>query len=292
MSATADSRRCLLCSTLVLYQRLQLPAYQGACAGVCSTKHIAIQPQTAPPTVTDHTSLPGLDLCHVPTTCCRHALPCRRAVAEHKPKIVFLTSPNNPDGSVISEQDLLEVLALPVLVVLDEAYIEFCTDVPSRLKWVQQYNNLVVLRTFSKCAALAGMRVGYGAFPLGMIEYLWRAKQPYNVSVAAEVGGTRFLWVFARMLDQRGSADLSRSRVTAAAATAPAKELGCAEKYGDMPRMCSTAVHPALQFLAVPFQCAFYKVWMLIIVDVLYALCRTGRCVCSPDQPALHQSSA
>lgn len=108
-------------------------------------------------------------------------------MAEHKPKIVFLTSPNNPDGSTISEEDLLAVLALPVLVVLDEAYIEFCADVPSRIKWVQQYNNLVVLRTFSKCAALAGMRVGYGAFPLGMIEYLWRAKQPYNVSVAAEV---------------------------------------------------------------------------------------------------------
>lgn len=121
---------------------------------------------------------------------CVHVLPAaspRRVVAQHKPKIVFLTSPNNPDGSTISEEDLLAVLALPVLVVLDEAYIEFCTDVPSRIKWVQQYNNLVVLRTFSKCAALAGMRVGYGAFPLGMIEYLWRAKQPYNVSVAAEV---------------------------------------------------------------------------------------------------------
>lgn len=115
---------------------------------------------------------------------------CRRAVGEHKPKIVFLTSPNNPDGSVISDDDLLAVLALPVLVVLDEAYIEFCTDLPSRIKWVQKHDNLVVLRTFSKCAALAGMRVGYGAFPLGMIDYLWRAKQPYNVSVAAEVSSS------------------------------------------------------------------------------------------------------
>lgn len=100
---------------------------------------------------------------------------------------MFLTSPNNPDGSVISDEELLQILDLPVLVVLDEAYIEFCTKSESRIKWVQRYNNLVVLRTFSKCAALAGMRVGYGAFPLGMIEYLWRAKQPYNVSVAAEV---------------------------------------------------------------------------------------------------------
>ena len=82
-------------------------------------------------------------------------------------------------------------------MVLDEAYIEF-SSVPSKLKWVQKYSNLVVLRTFSKsageglpsdcmgggqghpqhlCTALAGLRVGYGSFPLDMIEFLWRAKQ-------------------------------------------------------------------------------------------------------------------
>lgn len=110
----------------------------------------------------------------------------KRAVKEHKPKMVFLTSPNNPDGSMMTDEEIKSILALPVLVVLDEAYIEF-SDVPSKLKWVQQYNNLVVLRTFSKSAALAGLRVGYGSFPLDMIEYLWRAKQPYNVSVASEV---------------------------------------------------------------------------------------------------------
>ena len=48
-----------------------------------------------------------------------------RAVEERRPKMVFLTSPNNPDGSVIDEADLLAVLQLPALVVLDEAYIEF-----------------------------------------------------------------------------------------------------------------------------------------------------------------------
>ncbi|EFJ46061.1 hypothetical protein VOLCADRAFT_109854 [Volvox carteri f. nagariensis] len=110
----------------------------------------------------------------------------RRAVLEHQPKVVFLTSPNNPDGSMISESDLLAILDLPVLVVLDEAYIEFSTEA-SRMHWVTERHNLVVLRTFSKSAALAGLRVGYGAFPSAMIEYLWRAKQPYNVSVAAEV---------------------------------------------------------------------------------------------------------
>lgn len=52
---------------------------------------------------------------------------------------------------------LQEILKLPVLVVLDEAYIEF-SDEPSKMKWVADYPNLVVLRTFSKCAALAGLR--------------------------------------------------------------------------------------------------------------------------------------
>lgn len=54
------------------------------------------------------------------------------------------------------------------------------------MKWVEEYPNLIVLRTFSKSAGLAGIRVGYGAFPLNMIAYIWKAKQPYNVSVASE----------------------------------------------------------------------------------------------------------
>ncbi|KAJ6360698.1 hypothetical protein OIU77_004671 [Salix suchowensis] len=108
------------------------------------------------------------------------------AVRQERPKCIFLTSPNNPDGSIINDEDLLKILELPILVVLDEAYIEFSGQ-ESRMKWVKKYDNLIVLRTFSKRAGLAGLRVGYGAFPLSIIEYLWRAKQPYNVSVAAEV---------------------------------------------------------------------------------------------------------
>lgn len=107
-------------------------------------------------------------------------------VEQEKPKCIFLTSPNNPDGSIISDVDLLKILDFPILVVLDEAYIEF-SGLDSKMEWVKKHENLIVLRTFSKRAGLAGLRVGYGAFPLSIIEYLWRAKQPYNVSVAAEV---------------------------------------------------------------------------------------------------------
>ncbi|KAK4753863.1 hypothetical protein SAY87_001967 [Trapa incisa] len=108
------------------------------------------------------------------------------AVEKEKPKCIFLTSPNNPDGSIINDEDILKILDLPVLVVLDEAYIEF-SGIESKMKWVKKHENLIVLRTFSKRAGLAGLRVGYGAFPSSIIQYIWRAKQPYNVSVAAEL---------------------------------------------------------------------------------------------------------
>ncbi|GAA0139756.1 transaminase [Lithospermum erythrorhizon] len=94
-------------------------------------------------------------------------------VDQEKPKCIFLTSPNNPDGSIISDDTLLKVLSLPILVVLDEAYIEF-SGLASKMSWVKKHENLIVLRTFSKRVGLAGLRVGYGAFPLGIIEYIWR----------------------------------------------------------------------------------------------------------------------
>ncbi|QDZ23387.1 histidinol-phosphate aminotransferase [Chloropicon primus] len=108
------------------------------------------------------------------------------AVREHGAKILFVTSPNNPDGGVISDKDLRRLLDLPCLVVLDEAYIEFAKE-DSRSSWVLERENMVVFRTFSKSAGLAGLRVGYGIFPTDLITYLWRAKQPYNVSAAAEL---------------------------------------------------------------------------------------------------------
>jgi histidinol-phosphate aminotransferase len=99
-------------------------------------------------------------------------------------KLIFVTSPNNPDGGPIAEDDLKRLLALPLVVVLDEAYVEFSGR--SLAAWVPRYPNLIVLRTFSKWAGLAGLRVGYGLFPENIIKHLWKIKQPYNVNVAAQ----------------------------------------------------------------------------------------------------------
>lgn len=115
----------------------------------------------------------------------------RKAVEAYRPKMFFITSPNNPDGSLIDPKTIDELLSLPTLVVLDEAYIEFAGEnlgaSLSRIREVPLRENLIVLRTFSKWAGLAGLRIGYGAFPLWLMPTLWKSKQPYNVNVAASV---------------------------------------------------------------------------------------------------------
>jgi len=115
------------------------------------------------------------------------------AVSQKSPKLIFVASPNNPDGGWLPDADLERLLALPVVIVLDEAYVEFAGVEQSRIGQVPQRDNLVVLRTFSKWAGLAGLRVGYGAFPAALMPHLWKIKQPYNVSVAAAAAATAVL---------------------------------------------------------------------------------------------------
>ena len=106
-------------------------------------------------------------------------------------KLLFLCSPNNPDGSYIDDETLRRLLRLPLLLVLDEAYVEFAAAgdaaLTSRMAWIGSYENLVVLRTFSKVAGLAGLRVGYGVYPRWLAQQLWKIKQPYNLNAAAAV---------------------------------------------------------------------------------------------------------
>ena len=114
-----------------------------------------------------------------------------KAVDVHQPKILFVATPNNPDGSLLDAKMIDALLDLPLLVVLDEAYIEFAGEKLgaglSRIREVPLRENLVVLRTFSKWAGLAGLRVGYGAFPSWLMPVLWKSKQPYNVNVAGSI---------------------------------------------------------------------------------------------------------
>ena len=106
-------------------------------------------------------------------------------------KLILLTSPNNPTGTVMPTADVRRILETGYLVVLDEAYFEFAhadgQGFESMIGEVANYPNLVVLRTFSKWAGLAGLRIGYGAFPAEVAMHLWKLKPPFNVNVAALV---------------------------------------------------------------------------------------------------------
>jgi histidinol-phosphate aminotransferase len=104
--------------------------------------------------------------------------------AQPRSRILFLASPNNPDGMLVPEGILRRLLALPLLVILDEAYVEFSSH--SYQELAKDYTNLIVLRTFSKWAGLAGLRVGYGIFPRELMPALWRLKSPYNVNGLAQ----------------------------------------------------------------------------------------------------------
>ncbi len=102
-----------------------------------------------------------------------------------KTKMILLANPNNPTGTPIPKRHILELVDTGVPVLADEAYVEFSGETVTPL--VPQYKNLLVLRTFSKWAGLAGLRVGYGILPPQIVGYLLRIKLPYNVNVAALV---------------------------------------------------------------------------------------------------------
>jgi len=102
-----------------------------------------------------------------------------------KTRLIFLATPNNPTGNATPRDDILEILTSGRPVVVDEAYYEFYGETVVGL--TEKYPNLMVLRSFSKWAGLAGLRFGYGVFPPRVARYLMAIKIPHNVSVAAEV---------------------------------------------------------------------------------------------------------
>ncbi len=112
-----------------------------------------------------------------------------RTAVDFGAKLIFLANPNNPDGSLVPQEDIIQLLGLPLMVVVDEAYVNFAPGGTSLIHQVLDHENLIVLRTFSKWGGLAGIRLGFGVFPLAVIKQLQKIKSPYNVSVAASEAG-------------------------------------------------------------------------------------------------------
>lgn len=116
-----------------------------------------------------------------------HDLDAMAAAITDNTRMVFIANPNNPTGTFLSADSIAAFLAkVPesVLVVLDEAYNEYLSDAEriDSVKWLAEYPNLVITRTFSKAYGLAGLRVGYAISSEQIADLMNRLRQPFNVN--------------------------------------------------------------------------------------------------------------
>jgi len=132
------------------------------------------------------------------------------AVISDKTKFVLLSRPNNPMGSVMPEDEILRMLKTNKIIIVDEAYIEIADEGTSVSEWVNEHDNLIVLRTFSKGFCLAGIRLGYMLANPEIVRYVNRSKHIFNVNIAAMAAGEaamdhldEYKLVFRKLADTR-----------------------------------------------------------------------------------------
>jgi histidinol-phosphate aminotransferase len=114
-------------------------------------------------------------------------------------RVVFIANPNNPTGTWLTHNALKAFIAqVPsrVLVVLDEAYIEYAErdDIPDGSQWLREFPNLIVTRTFSKAYGLAALRVGYALSHPHVAGILNRVRQPFNVNSLGQAAAVAALF--------------------------------------------------------------------------------------------------
>ena len=115
-----------------------------------------------------------------------------------KTRMVFICNPNNPTGTIVTEDELaafIRNIPQDIVVVVDEAYIEFARDkrCKSAVNFIEMDSPVVTLRTFSKAYGLAGLRVGYGLMAEEVAQLLNRIRQPFNVNSLAQLGASAAL---------------------------------------------------------------------------------------------------
>lgn len=122
-----------------------------------------------------------------------HDLPAMLDAITPETRIVFIASPNNPTGTLSTEEELycfMERVSRDVLVVMDEAYYEYLPEAnkPDSIRWLKQFPNLLITRTFSKVYGLAGARIGFGLAHPDVANLMNRVRQPFNVSSIGLIG--------------------------------------------------------------------------------------------------------
>jgi histidinol-phosphate aminotransferase len=108
-------------------------------------------------------------------------------------RMIFVNNPNNPTGTIVSRdrfEAFLEQVSPEVILVVDEAYIEFVRDktCPAGLEYLNSDKTVITLRTFSKAYGLAGLRIGYGVMKEELANLIHRVRQPFNTNMLAQAG--------------------------------------------------------------------------------------------------------
>lgn len=158
-------------------------------------------------------------------------------------KMIVLCSPNNPTGNPIAEADVLALLETGCIVVVDEAYVEFSQEPKGLAHLVPEYRNLVVLRTFSKWAGLAGLRIGYGLFPEWIVDYMLRAQCPFEVNVAGHIAAIATLTDLDYVLGNVHRIVEERERLFSVLACQPYLEPFPSQGNYILARVCDEEVH-------------------------------------------------
>lgn len=198
----------------------------------------------------------GAELVYAPLRDHRHDVEEMLRLVTPATRGFFVGTPHNPTGTICTREDLERILgSLPgeVLLVWDEAYMEYVDDpdYPDSVSYLERYPNLIVLRTFSKCYGLAGLRVGYGVAGPGVVTYLEKVRPPFNVNRLAQVAAIA-------ALDDEAHVERSR-RVNAEGKAYLARELG------------------AMGFEVVPTQANFMLVrFDLVVGELAGALLERG----------------
>ncbi len=151
----------------------------------------------------------------------RHDLPAMAAAVTARTRLVLVCSPNNPTGPAVHTEELeafLERVPRDVLVVLDEAYVEFVRDekAPDGVVLWRRHPNLAVLRTFSKAYGLAGLRVGYVVAHPAVADAVRATALPFGVSTLAQEAAVASLAAEAELLERVDAIVAERERVVAA----------------------------------------------------------------------------
>lgn len=127
-----------------------------------------------------------------------HDLDAMLTAVNARTRVIFIANPNNPTGTRLPKQQLLDFLQqLPksVLVVLDEAYDEYLSEAlkSESISWLAQFENLIISRTFSKAYGLAGLRIGFGMAAAEVADIMNRVRQPFNVNSVAQAAAVAAL---------------------------------------------------------------------------------------------------